>query len=54
MAVKIEYTVAAHNHDILHNASDVYASRSMGPQTEQKQPEYMLLVHRNLLAYTEK
>ena len=37
MAVKIEHTVAGHNHDILQQCIfDVHASRSMGPQTEQK------------------
>ena len=35
MAVKIERTVGDHNHDILQQCrSDVYASRSMGPQPE--------------------
>ena len=37
MAVKIEHTVAGHNHDILQQCIfDVHANRSMGPQTEQK------------------
>ena len=37
MAVKIEHTAAGHNHDILQQCIfDVHASRSMGPQTEQK------------------
>ena len=32
---KIEHTVSGHNHDILQQCiSDVYASRSMGPQPE--------------------
>ena len=35
MAIKIERTVGDHNHDILQQcSSDVYASRSMGPQPE--------------------
>ena len=35
MAVKIEYIVGGHNHDILQQCiSDVYASRSMGLQPE--------------------
>ena len=35
MAVKIEHTVGGHNQDILQQCiSDVYASRSMGPQPE--------------------
>ena len=35
MAVKIEHTVGSHDHDILQQCiSDVYASRSMGPQSE--------------------
>ena len=35
MAVKIERTVAVHNHDILqHCIFDVHASQSMGPQQE--------------------
>ena len=37
MAVKIERTVAGHIHDILQRCIfDINASRSMGPQTEQK------------------
>ena len=37
MAVKIERTVAGHIHDILQQCIvDINASRSMGPQTEQK------------------
>ena len=37
MAVKIEHTVAGHNHGILQLCIfDVHASQSMGPQTEQK------------------
>ena len=37
MAVKIEHTVAGHNHGILQQCIfDVYASQCMGPQTEQK------------------
>ena len=45
MAVKTEHTVARHNHDILQQCIfDVRASRSMGPQTEQKKkPKCMLL-----------
>ena len=54
MAVKIEHTVAGHNHDILQQCIfDVHASRSMGPQTEQKIAKKYVFVHRNLLAYTE-
>ena len=35
MAVKIEHTGGGHNHDTLQQCiSDVYASRSMGPQPE--------------------
>ena len=35
MVLKIEHTVGGHNHDILHQCiSDVYVSRSMGPQPE--------------------
>ena len=35
MAVKIEHTVAGHNHDILQQCIfAVHASRSMGPQPE--------------------
>ena len=35
MAVKIEHTVGGHNHDILQQSiSDVYASQSIGPQSE--------------------
>ena len=35
MAVKIEHTVAGHNHDILQQCIfNVHASRSMGPQQE--------------------
>ena len=35
MAVKIEYTVGGHNHDILQQCiSDVYVSGSIGPQPE--------------------
>ena len=35
--VKIEHTVAAHNHNILQQCIfDVHVSRSMGPQAEQK------------------
>ena len=43
MAVKIEHTVAGHNHGILQQCIfDVHASRSMGPQTKQKLSKYML------------
>ena len=36
-AVKIDHTVAGHNHGISKQCIfDVHASRSMGPQTEQK------------------
>ena len=37
MALQIEHTVAGHNHGILQQCIfDVHASRSTGPQTEQK------------------
>ena len=37
MTVKIEHTVAGHNHDIWQQCIfDVHASRIMGPKTEQK------------------
>ena len=50
MAVKIEHTVAGHNHDILQQCIfDVHASRSMGPQTA-KIAKIYAFVHRNLLA----
>ena len=56
MAVKIEYTVAGHNYDILQQCIfDVHASRSMGPQTEQaKIAKMYAFVHRNLLAKFNK
>ena len=39
MAIKIEHTVAGHNHDILQQyIFDVLASRIMGPQPELKMP----------------
>ena len=39
MAVKIEHTVAGHNHDILQQCIfDVHASRILGPQPELKMP----------------
>ena len=44
MAVKIEHTIAGHNHEIFQQyIFDVHASRSMGPQPEKKLPKYMLL-----------
>ena len=44
MAVKIERTLAGHNHDILQQCLfDVHASRSMGPQQDKKLPKYMVL-----------
>ena len=43
MAVKIEHTVAGHNHDILQQCIfDVHASRIMGPQPELKMPNICL------------
>ena len=42
MAVKIEHTVGGHNHDILQQCiSDIYGSRSLGPQPASKLPKYM-------------
>ena len=53
MAVKIEHTVAGHNHDILQQCiSDVYASQVWG-LSQSKTCQIYPFVHRNLFACTE-
>ena len=54
MAVKIEHTVAGHNHDILQQCIfDGRASRSTGPQAVQKIAKINTFEHQNLLQYTD-
>ena len=50
MAVKIEHTVAGHNHNSLHQCIfDVHASQSMGPQPDQKFcPSKLICMHGKL------
>ena len=53
MAVKIEHTVAGHNHDILQQCiSDDYASQVWG-LSQSKTCQIYAFVHRNLFACTE-
>ena len=52
MVVKIEHTVAGHNHILQQCIFDVHASLSMGSQTA-KIAQIYAFVHRNLLAYME-
>ena len=53
MAVKIEHTVACHNHDILQQCiSDDYASQVWG-LSQSKTCQIYAFVHRNLFACTD-
>ena len=53
MAVKIEHTVAGHNHDILQQCiSDDYASQVWG-LSQSKTCQIYAFVHRNLFTCTE-